>query len=115
MRPLTLNQVTYSLKQIELEGKINKHKGIFDIACVTTNNPSLVISELIKVLDKTGIKYKRVNMYAVNCQKQNVKFEIEILQLENSDSLYLIKFKCIAGEQRDYKEVTSSILHNIQL
>jgi hypothetical protein len=88
---------------------------MFDIACVTTNNPSVVMNEIIKVLDKIGIKYKRVHTYAVNCQKQNVKFEVEILQLENSDSLYLIKMKCIAGEQREYKEVTLSILHNIQL
>lgn len=44
-----------------------------------------------------------------------MKFEIEILQMEDMEYLYLVKFKRISGEQKEYKEISGSILSSIEL
>lgn len=49
----------------------------------------------------------------MNCQRQNAKFEVEIQQLENSDFLYLMKFKRISGAPQDHKEISLSLLHTL--
>ena len=50
----------------------------------------------------------------MNCQKHNAKFEIEILQMENTDFVYLIKFKRISGAEKEYHEITCDIINNLE-
>ncbi len=40
---------------------------------------------------------------------------MEITQLDNLDNIYVVKFKRLAGEMPQYKEVSGKVLSNMNL
>lgn len=53
--------------------------------------------------------------WGLRCQKNNVRFEMEIAHLDDLDSIYILKFKRLAGEIPQYKDVSCRVLNNINL
>lgn len=51
----------------------------------------------------------------MRCQKNNVRFDMEITHLDSCDNVYLVKFKRLAGETWSYKEVSSKVLSGMNL
>lgn len=51
-----------------------------------------------KALDINKVSFKRVGSYGLRCQKNNVRFDMEIAYLDNLDNIYVVKFKRLAGE-----------------
>jgi len=49
-------------KGIKSEGRITKHKGAFDVACITMKSPKGVMMNMMKVLEKNYVKYKKVRL-----------------------------------------------------
>ena len=45
---------------IEVEARINKHKGAFDVACVSLKPPKDIVGEVLEALEKQSLKYKKV-------------------------------------------------------
>lgn len=70
---------------------------------------------MVKALDGNKVQFKKLNPYALRCHKTNVKFEMEINHLENLENIFVIKFKRIAGENQQYKEVSGKVLSNMNL
>ena len=48
--------------------------------------------------------------YGLRCQKNNVRFDMEIVSLDNLDSIYIVKFKKLAGEIQNYKDISGRVL-----
>lgn len=51
--------------------------------------------------------------YGFRCQKNNVRFEMEIAHLDDLDNIYIVKFKRLAGEIGNYKEVSNKVLNHM--
>lgn len=51
----------------------------------------------------------------MRCQKNNVRFDMEIAHLDNLDNIFVVKFKRLAGETCAYKEVSNKVLSNMHL
>jgi hypothetical protein len=73
-------------------------RGPFNVNCTTSREPQVVLSEMHKALDINKVSFKRVGSYGLRCQKNNVRFDMEIAYLDNLDNIYVVKFKRLAGE-----------------
>lgn len=74
-----------------------------------------MISEMLKSLEMNRVSYKKIGSYGLRCQKNNVRFDMEIAYLDNLDNIYVVKFKRLAGEMSHYKEVSGKVLQNMNL
>ena len=90
-------------------------RGPFNVNCTTNKEPQVVLLEMVKSLEQQKISYKKVGNYGLRCQKNNVRFEMEIAHLDNLDNIYIVKFKRLAGETTSYKEVSNKVLNNMHL
>lgn len=49
--------------------------------------------------------------YGLRCQKGLIKFEMELTLYENTDFIYIVRFKRISGtEDAQFREITNKIL-----
>ena len=51
----------------------------------------------------------------LNCQRQNVRLEMEVMQMEDMDFLHIIRFKRLAGDTAGYKELSTKLLNSMKL
>lgn len=65
---------------------------------------------MVRALDINRVSYKKIGSYGLRCQKNNVRFDMEITHLDNLDNIYVVKFKRLAGEMQHYKEVSGKVL-----
>lgn len=70
---------------------------------------------MVSSLESNRVSYKKVGTYGLRCQKNNVRFDMEIAHLDNLDNIYVVKFKRLAGELPQYKEVSGKVLSNMNL
>ena len=58
-----------------------------------------------------------MNTYGLRCQKNDVKFEMELTQYEDADFIYVVRFKKIgsATNEAAYRDVCSKLLSNMSL
>lgn len=70
---------------------------------------------MLRALDINRVSYKKIGTYGLRCQKNNVRFDMEIAHLDNLDNIYVVKFKRLAGEMQNYKEVSGKVLSNMNL
>lgn len=70
---------------------------------------------MVKALELQKVSYRKIGSYGLRCNKNNVRFDMEIAHLDNLDNIYIVKFKRIAGEIWSYKEVSNKVLGNMNL
>jgi hypothetical protein len=73
-------------------------RGPFNVNCTTAREPQAVLSEMLRALELNRVSYKKIGSYGLRCQKNNVRFDMEIAHLDNLDNIYVVKFKRLAGE-----------------
>ena len=73
-------------------------RGPFNVNCTTARDPQAVLAEIHRALDVNRVQYKKIGNYGLRCQKNNVRFDMEIAHLDNLDNIYVVKFKRLAGE-----------------
>jgi len=73
-------------------------RGPFNVNCTTAREPQAVYNEMLRALDLNRVSYKKIGSYGLRCQKNNVRFDMEIAHLDNLDNIYVLKFKRLAGE-----------------
>ena len=49
-------------------------------------------------LETNRVSYKKMGTYGLRCQKNNVRFDMEIVHFEGLDNIFIVKFKRLAGE-----------------
>ncbi len=97
------------------QGGMKVCRGPFNVNCTTAREPQAVLQEMVRALDINRVSFKKVGQYGLRCQKNNVRFDMEITYLDNLDNIYLVKFKRLAGEMQPYKEVSGKVLSNMNL
>lgn len=90
-------------------------RGPFNLNCTTARDPQSILQEMLSSLTVNKVSHKRIGSFGVRCQQQNVRFEMEIAHLENLDNIYLVKFKRLAGEMQNFKEVSGKVLARMNL
>lgn len=70
---------------------------------------------MIRSLEINRVSFKKMGTYGLRCQKNNVRFDMEIAHLDNLDNIFVVKFKRLAGDMQPYKEVSGKVLSNINL
>ena len=108
----TLKKKKKNIKKIDIK---NDNKGPLDISCITFKTPSQIKEELSKYLIKNKITFKinSNNAYNYICEKNKIKFEINIKKSNDINLLYNVIFKKIEGNKSDYRDVTKYIITKI--
>lgn len=70
---------------------------------------------MVKSLEGQKVSYKKVGSYGLRCQKNSVRFDMEIAHLDNLENIFLVKFKRLSGETWAYKDISGRVLNNMQL
>jgi len=94
---------------------IKAHKGPFHINSVTTKSPKFLMNELTKAVESNKIYNRNVSKYGLKCERDTIKFEIEVNYVHNHDNLYLLKFNKLQGDTAKYNEICALIYQSIEL
>lgn len=89
--------------------------GPFSISCITARDPAAVVQEMVRALEGNRVSFKKMTNYSLRCQKNSIRFDMEITHLQNMEGFYLVKFKRLAGDIGPYKEVSGKVLSQMNL
>lgn len=84
------------------------------VTCTSSKDPRDIMRQVVNALGARRVSYKQNGQWAVKCQRQTMKFEINVSQLEESD-LYVLSFKRVSGDLGQYKILCSNLLAEMQL
>lgn len=90
-------------------------RGAFNVACTSSKAPRQIMQEIHKALTVQRVAFKQANAFLVRCQKQSLRFEMEISHLDHLESIHVVRFRRAAGEQTVYKELCSKVLAEMKL
>lgn len=90
-------------------------RGAFNVSCTSSKPPKHIMQEMHRALALHRIAYKQTSSFLVKCQKQGLRFEMEISHLDHLESIYVVRFRRAAGELATYKELCSKILAEMKI
>jgi len=90
-------------------------RGAFNVSCTSSKNPRHIMTEISRALSIHRVAFKQSTPHTVKCQRQSVRFEMEISHLENLESIYVLRFRRVAGELQMYKDLCSKLLAEMKL
>lgn len=90
-------------------------RGAFNVACTTSKAPKQIMQEIQKALTLQRVAFRQANAFLVRCQKQSLRFEMEISHLDHLESIYVVRFRRAAGELTTYKELCSKVLAEMKI
>ena len=95
--------------------KNNQKNNHFDTICLTFKTISQLKNDIQKVLSQNKIYYTNSKnyMYKFLCEKNNIKFEIEINRSEKIDKSYNVNFIKIQGNNEVYRGIKQQIVSKI--
>lgn len=99
----------------EIQTAMRSCRGAFNVSCTTTKAPKITMQEIQRSLNLQRVSFKQNSAFSVRCQKQTIKFEVEVSHLDNLESVYVIRFKRIAGELAQYKDLCSRLLGDMRV
>mmetsp|Transcript_89718 Transcript_89718/g.155277 ORF Transcript_89718/g.155277 Transcript_89718/m.155277 type:complete len:869 (-) Transcript_89718:114-2720(-) len=90
-------------------------RGAFNVSCTSSKAPKQILQEMQRALTLQRVSYKQASAFLVKCQRQNLRFEMEISHLDHLESIYVVRFRRVAGELVSYKELCSKILAEMKI
>jgi len=90
-------------------------RGAFNVSCTSSKAPKQILQEIQRALTQQRVSYKQANPFLVKCQKQHLRFEVEISNLDHLESVYVVRFRRVAGDLVPYKELSSKILAEMKI
>jgi hypothetical protein len=90
-------------------------RGAFNVSCTSSKAPKQILQEIQRALTLQRVSYKQATGFLVKCQRQNLRFEMEISHLDHLESIYVVRFRRVAGELVAYKELCSKILAEMKI
>ena len=85
-----------------------------DIGMISFKNIILIRDDIIKVLKYNKINFNEIENNIFYCEKDNIKFQIEIYKSKEIKNCYSIKFKKLDNDNYNtYREISKSILMKI--
>lgn len=90
-------------------------RGAFNVSCTSSKAPKQILHEIQRSLTLQRVSYKQASAFLVKCQKQSLRFEMEISHLDHLESIYVVRFRRVAGELVAYKELCSKVLAEMKI
>jgi len=90
-------------------------RGAFNVSCTSSKAPKQILQEIQRALTLQRVSYKQATGFLVKCQRQSLRFEMEISHLDHLESIYVVRFRRVAGELVSYKELCSKILAEMKI
>lgn len=90
-------------------------RGAFNVSCTSSKAPKQILQEIQRALTLQRVSYKQATGFLVKCQRQNLRFEMEISHLDHLESIYVVRFRRVAGELVAYKELCSKVLAEMKI
>jgi hypothetical protein len=90
-------------------------RGAFNVSCTSSKAPKQLMQEMHRSLQSQRVTFKQANAFLVKCQRQGLRFEMEISHLDHLGSIYVVRFRRVAGELVPYKELCSKVLAEMKL
>ena len=95
--------------------KPRTYKGAFSLSCTSTRPPTDIMKDVTNSLNLSNVQYKRMSRYLVIAEKEYVRLKLEVMQMEDIDTMHIVKFKKISGNQRDYTNLCTKLLRLMKL
>ena len=73
------------------------------------------MTELLRSLEKNQVVFQKTSQYSVRCQKGSSTFSVELNHLEDLANILIVKFKRVAGEMPNFRDVSSKVLSSMTL
>jgi serine/threonine protein kinase len=93
--------------------KLRVSKGAVSIT--TDRETDEVLRELRSALNLHKVGFKELRGNRMKCQKQAVRFEIEIQEMDHLAGLRAVNFRRVGGDLWSYKELCVSVINSISL
>lgn len=90
-------------------------RGAFNVSCTSSKAPKQIMQEIQRALTLQRVSYKQATAFLVKCQRQNMRFEVEISHLDHLESIYVVRFRRVAGEITAHKDLCSKILSEMKI
>lgn len=85
------------------------------MSCTSSKAPRQILQEIQRALTLHRVTFKPTSAFKVSCQKQSVRFEMEISHLDHLESVYVVRFRRVAGELLQYKDLCSKVLAEMKV
>lgn len=103
--PITFSRSIYNTDITK--DQIRKYNGIIDLSCVTSKNPNELLKLIMKSLKGIKVKPTKNRPYMLSCFKEELKFIVEIMKLE--DGLSYLRIKRIEGNKESYAAIVMKL------
>ena len=99
-------------------------QGAFNVSCLTTKDPQVIMHSLIGLLPQLKVTSEQVGEFSLMCEDSKIKFEIELTLYEYTDFLYVLRFNRIKQDNnnseantadQDFRRVSTQILDSLAL
>ena len=102
-------------RETKLRGELKVIKGPIEPWCVTMKPPQVLKDEIIKLLGTKRFMFSNKNNsgYKFECEKNGIKFEIEIVKSNEIKDSNALRFKHIDGNSKGYRDITKFILGKV--
>lgn len=90
-------------------------RGSFNVSCTSSKAPKQIMQEMQRSLTLQRIAFKQATPFLLKCQKQSLRFEMEISHLDHLESIYVVRFRRSAGEMVAYKDLCARILAEMKI
>jgi hypothetical protein len=95
--------------------EMKTYRGPFSVSCSTTKDPKVILNDMVKSLNHHSVSFERKGKYFVKCQKQAIKFEMELTKMENLEFVYIVRILRTGGDITKYKDLASRVLSAMKL
>lgn len=90
-------------------------RGNFNVSCTSSKQPKQIMQEIHRSLTIQRVAYKQANAFLVKCQRQSLRFEMEISHLDHLESIFVVRFRRVTGDPSNYKDLCSKILADMKI
>mmetsp|Transcript_65315 Transcript_65315/g.121756 ORF Transcript_65315/g.121756 Transcript_65315/m.121756 type:complete len:743 (-) Transcript_65315:107-2335(-) len=90
-------------------------RGAFNVSCTSSRSPRVILQEIQRALALNRVASKQASAYIVRCQKQSLRFEMEIANLDQLESIHVVRFRRLAGDTALFKDLCGKILADMKI
>jgi hypothetical protein len=90
--------------------------GPFNVDCLTTKAPRDLLQTLTQdTLPALHSTFRLDGDFKLLCERERLRYTVEITQYEYTEFLYVLKFDKLAGDPLDFNKLCLSILRSLNL
>eukprot|EP01156_Anaeramoeba_ignava_P011153 Anaeramoba_ignava/a482136_49.p1 GENE.a482136_49~~a482136_49.p1 ORF type:complete len:744 (-),score=162.98 a482136_49:431-2662(-) len=89
-------------------------RGAFDASTTSSRSPKSILKRCKRMLKRQNVIFKEKG-FVLKCTKNEIKFELEIVRVQNLRKLNMIKFKRIIGDIWEFQKLCALLVQDLKL